>query len=626
MNKIKITYFNFILAFVISLSSCITHAQTKSTDVKTINGKKYYIHKVEKGQSLYAIAKTYGMDVNSILAENDDAIDGLKSGQELKIPFESLLSKQTIPIDTNKYVYHKVAKGETIYGITKKYNIDEKKIISYNPTIGGGLKEGGFIVVGEKKKSSTIKSATIPSTIIVTTPVPLNSYIVQQSETVYSISKKLNVSQDDILKWNPEVKDGIKQGQILKIASTKLGVTTITSTTNITTTTTISSPTNSISVIKDTTIFHKSKKGSYNIGLFLPFKLLESENINIDELVRAKASFPQTQSLALDFYFGFKKAVDSLVSKDFEVNIHLFDTEERDSTRIETICKTTEFRKLDAVFGPLYTGVFKLVSNHTKALGIPIVSPVIQQNKILFDNPLASKVTPSVYTQIESLADYCMDSLLNSSKIIIVNTTNKDQQYIRSFKNRYNDALVKHNKTLKDSLIEVKGIAGVKASYVPGKKNVIILLTNNLVYIQDFITQLYVFSDKKDITLMGFNSISNIDNLDQDYLNGLQFHFAAPNHIDFKDSTIRQLSKYYQDIYTADPSEYYFQGFDIGTYYLTNLKTQGPDFFYNLDKIIFDGVSTGFKFYRPDAETGFENRAVYIYKYSNYQLQKLGWK
>ena len=125
---------------------------------------------------------------------------------------------------------------------------------------------------------------------------------------------------------------------------------------------------------------------------------------------------------------------------------------------------------------------------------------------------------------------------------------------------------------------------------------------------------------------MGFNSVSNIDNLDQDYLNTLHFHFAAPNHIDFKDSIIGMLTKQYQEIYTADPSEYYFQGFDIGMYYLSHLKTQGPDFFLKLDANPWQGVSTDFKFYRPDADTGFENRAVNIYKYSNYQLQKSGWK
>ena len=142
MNKIKSIFLKITLSFVLCIISFVSNSQTKSTDIKTVNGKKYYIHKVEKGQSLYAIAKTYGMDVNSILAENDDAIDGLKNGQELKIPFESLLPKQALAIDTNKYLYHKIAKGETVYGITKKYAIDEKKLNSYNPTLVSGLKEG----------------------------------------------------------------------------------------------------------------------------------------------------------------------------------------------------------------------------------------------------------------------------------------------------------------------------------------------------------------------------------------------------------------------------------------------------------------------------------------------------
>jgi LysM repeat protein/ABC-type branched-subunit amino acid transport system substrate-binding protein len=611
MTKIKTTYLKFSLSFILCLISYFFSAQTKSTNIKTIGGKKYFIHKVEKGQSLYAISKIYAIDVNSILTENDEAIDGLKNGQELKIPFESLLPKQTLAIDTNKYTYHKVLKGETVYAITKKYTIDDKKLATYNPTINNGLKVGDYIIVGEKKKNDNKQSIILSSA----SGIAADTYTVQQSETMYAIAKKLNVSQEDILKWNPLVKDGIKQGQVLKIGSLKANTTL-----PIVTSSTI------VTIPEDTALIHKDKKLAYNIGLFLPFKLLESENINVDELVRAKSNFPQTQSLALDFYAGFKKAVDSLISKDFDVNIQLFDAEERDSIKIESICKTVEFKKLDAVFGPLYSGIFKLVSSHAKRMGIPIVSPVIQQNKILFDNALVSKVTPSVYTLIESLADYCSDSLKSSSNIIIVNSTTKDQQYIKTFKSRYNGSILKHIKNSKDTITEVKGVAGVKASFITGKQNVVVLLTNNLVYIQDFITQLYAFSNKKNIILMGFNSISNVDNLDQEYLNELKFHFASPNLIDFQDSTIRKFSKSYQEIYTVNPSEYYFQGFDIAMYYLSNLKNQGPDFFLNLDKYNSEGVYTGFKFYKLDNQTGFENKATYIYKYSNYKLQKLGWK
>ena len=609
MNNIKNTYLKFTLSFILCVISFICNAQTKSTDIKTISGKKYYIHKVEKGQSLYAIAKTYSMDVNSILAENDEAIDGLKPGQELKIPFESLLPRQTSAADTNRFVYHKVLKGETIYSITKKYNIEEKKLISYNhPYIDNGLKEGDYVIVGEKKKAtSTTNSVFLSSS---------DSYTVLSGETIYGISKKLNVLQDDLLKWNPEIKDGVKQGQVLKIAFKKTP-------SNATPLSLNSIPT--VIDKADTTTIHKSKKTAYNIGLFLPFKLTESENINIDDLARAKASFPETQSLALDFYIGFKKAVDSLTSKDFDLNIHLYDTDDRDSAKIEAICKTSDFKSLDVIFGPLYSSAFKIVSKYTKVNHTPIISPVIQHNKILFDNPLVSKLTPSVYSLIENLADYTLDSL-SSANLMIVNTTLKDQAYIKSFKSKYNDGLTSHNKTVKDSINEVKGIAGVKGAYVAGKKNVVVVLTNNQVYLQDFITQLNMFSDKKEIILMGFSSVSNIDNLDQDYLNSLQFHFASTNHINFKDSVTRQLAKHYQEFYIADPSEKFFEGFDIATYYLSNLKIQGPDFFLNLDKNNWSGVSMDFKFYRPDTETGFENRASTIYRYSNYQLQKIGWK
>ena len=47
MTKIKMTYLKFTLSFILCLISYVFSAQTKSTDIKTINGKKFYIHKVE---------------------------------------------------------------------------------------------------------------------------------------------------------------------------------------------------------------------------------------------------------------------------------------------------------------------------------------------------------------------------------------------------------------------------------------------------------------------------------------------------------------------------------------------------------------------------------------------------
>lgn len=588
-------------------------AQTKSSEVRTINGKKYYIHKVEKGQSLYAISKAYNIDVNSVLAANDDAIDGLNVGQELKIPFETLMIPST-NIDTNKYVYHLIQKGETVYAITKKYNIDDKTINTFNPSINKGIKEGEYLIVGEKKKKVTqnLIRNTLKDTLL---------YTVGSGETVYGLTVKFNILQSQILACNPMAKDGIKQGQLLKIPQKKSA--------NISS---ANQNTNSLPDVEslssfnsDSIVFKKPKKSSYNIGLFLPFKLEDIDAINIEELHRSKSSFPATQALAIDFFTGFKKAVDSLSEKDFDITLSLFDVGEKDSLKVEALCKTGDFKKLDVIFGPLYSNEFKLLAIRAKSLNIPIVSPLTQQNKILYKNYLASKITPSLYTLIEGLADYCSDSLTSSSNMMIVNTARKDLAYLDAFKNKFNENLIKKGKSLKDSIREVKGIAGVKSAYIDGKKNVVVVFTNNQVYLQDFITQLASFSDKKEIVLIGFNSLTSIDNLDQEYLNRLHFHFATASHLDYEKPETQLLVKYYQEIYSTDPSDYFFQAFDIAHYYLTNLKTQGPTFFLNLDKALSKGVSIDFKFYRPDAYTGFENRAMSIYKYDNYKLVKTGW-
>ena len=79
--------FNFSFLVFNSASAQQPSLVKKSDNIETIDGKKFYIHSVEKGQTLYSIAKAYGTTVDVVLHENPDAIDGLKSGDKLKIPY-----------------------------------------------------------------------------------------------------------------------------------------------------------------------------------------------------------------------------------------------------------------------------------------------------------------------------------------------------------------------------------------------------------------------------------------------------------------------------------------------------------------------------------------------------------
>lgn len=139
-----------VAIFYFLLLSGASYAQDKkSSPVRktkssaTINGAKFLLHTVEKGQTLFAIAKFYKLEVNDIVVENPEAINGIKPGQVLRIPTE----KKVALNDTTNCINHTVEKGETVYSITKKYNISNDRFKALNPEVKDGLKIGQQVKV-----------------------------------------------------------------------------------------------------------------------------------------------------------------------------------------------------------------------------------------------------------------------------------------------------------------------------------------------------------------------------------------------------------------------------------------------------------------------------------------------
>ena len=559
----------YIFFLVLIISSSNSFAQTKSNIIQTIDGKKCYIHKIEKGQSLYSLTKLYTVSLDEIYKLNPETKLGTKTGQEIKIPFvsQTISSTPTVAtvnsatvlntfsnsstIDTTKFYCHKVAKGETLYAILKKYNKTEKELTQINPNFTNSIKEGQLIAIDPKPAQANNKN-------------PIN---------IKTIEAKLD--------------SGFSNAII------------------------------------------KSKKTNYTIALILPFKLDQTINIELNDLVKNKVNFPQVPALAVDFYLGFKRCVDSLTAKDFEVNIELYDIDDKDSLKLTQIVSSPNFKQLDFIFGPLYSNGFKVISQKAKELNIPIISPITQQNKMLYNNIYASKTNPSQFTLLESLADYCIDSLITpNTNIILMAPYEKDAKevsYVKAFKKYYNEKQKQLGKTAKDTVTVVRGLLGVKTAYKSGVKNIVVSLSNNQVFIADFTTQLAVYADKKDITLCGWQNTTVTDNIDQEYLNQLHYTFPYQYNI-INTASYNSIIDSYKAQQNTYPSDYYFIGFDVALYYLNNLKDKGPNFIYNLNNLNAETNYTRFKYTRPDATTGFDNRGVYIFNYNNYQLYKTGWK
>ncbi len=126
-----------------------------------IDTNLYYIHKVKKGETLYSISRKYKIKVKKIVKANPQVENGLKVGQILQVPKSNIkIPKNTENTttknitDTTKYKYHTVIKHETLYSLSKLYNISIDSIKIFNPEIKTkGLKTGMILKLPKKNKT-----------------------------------------------------------------------------------------------------------------------------------------------------------------------------------------------------------------------------------------------------------------------------------------------------------------------------------------------------------------------------------------------------------------------------------------------------------------------------------------
>lgn len=117
----------------------------------------YRDHIIETKQTLYSLGLIYNVNVEDILKANPGlTADNFQTGKTIKIPvykgnLSELTDRQTYtdnsPQNTMRMLTHVVKKGETIYKISKQYNLSEGELYKYNPILKSGLKTGMVISI-----------------------------------------------------------------------------------------------------------------------------------------------------------------------------------------------------------------------------------------------------------------------------------------------------------------------------------------------------------------------------------------------------------------------------------------------------------------------------------------------
>lgn len=158
----NLIFFCFVSQSLFAQENFVPAAVTRSTQIIQESGNKYYVHKVEKGQTLYSISKAYEIPVKEILLLNPAAEEGIKAEMILKIPAEKN-KKSTGQIDeSGKFILHSVEKKQTLYAISKIYKVDEESIIKANPGVDfASLSVGSSIKIPQQSVKNIVPEEVV---------------------------------------------------------------------------------------------------------------------------------------------------------------------------------------------------------------------------------------------------------------------------------------------------------------------------------------------------------------------------------------------------------------------------------------------------------------------------------
>ena len=155
-------------------------------------------------------------DYSQIIEEKEsqpDEIIAEENRYDDEVMEENLTVEELEELDREKVpLFHIVEAGETIYAISRKYNISIDEIYRINELspedkIGIGQKiylDDPFERMNEPVIENSGKNSYI-------------NYTVKKGDTMYSISKQHNASIEDILEWNNKADYNLKEGEILRI-------------------------------------------------------------------------------------------------------------------------------------------------------------------------------------------------------------------------------------------------------------------------------------------------------------------------------------------------------------------------------------------------------------------------
>lgn len=577
--------------------------------VNAQENQSYFLHTIEKGQSLYSISSMYNVSQADIIRLNPGSDDKIYVGRTLRIP--------RTEADAQQETFHTIVPGETLYRLTVKYNVSAKAICDANPGLSAESFRIGQVIRIPSALDTAISAAIAPETAgkpaegpSIQAPVTSrcrDMHRVKRKETIFSISREYGITEAELIAANPELQgdNKIKKGDFLCIPYPSSSART-------------QQDARTQAAPSDKELFNENRKSSERISVIKAAVLLPFLPDGASKSESAKM---------VEYYEGFLMAVDSLKRTGTSVDLYTYSTGSATSS-LSSILGKSEMKEMDIIFGPLHQQHIKPLADFADKHDIRLVIPFTSKDNTVFRNPSVYQInTPQSYLYSE-VYDHFVRQFPNANVIFIeASQYTKDKaDFIKGLKEELGNRSIPTKSLKEDATVE-----SLKAVLRDDRENIFVPTSGSNVTLIKILPQLTLLVREKPESRIHLFGYPEWQTYTKDHLEAffeLDTYFYSSFYTNNLLPAAIHFTKNYRKWYGKDMDERYpkfgMLGFDTGYFFLKGLSRYGSGFEKNLDKMDLVPIQTGFKFQRVNNWGGFINRKVFFVHFTkNFELIKL---
>ena len=541
--------------------------------------------------------------------------DTLMAQDYVNTPVE--ISKEKVRIDGKVCYSHVVQEKQTLFSISKAYEVSIDDIYRFNPDVKeNGLKKNAIIIIpskdalkketeaatknDEKHSSEVIKESQPTETAAVTETKSVSNtksqrvHVAKWYEDLNMIAAHYGVSAEEIMKANGLASKKLNKRHKLiipypgevTVAATEIVQREMPS--DSTTVETVPADTATTAIETVTPAYYPKQKVDATVIMPLTTAAGEPNRNN------------------RDFYCGVLLAVYDMSEEGIDCNLNVYDIMDRQSQfSVEAI------KGSDVVIGPVssadLTRLF-FATNNVNA----VVSPLDPRAERLTKEHRAMIQAPTPHiAQYKDLVNWIGEEYSEGDKVLIITEKGARLSGITSqMKEALDSSSLAYN-TFSYSILEGRDITEPLTALMSTEgANRVIVASESEAFVNDVVRNLnLLIYNNIDIVLYAPSKIRSFETIEVENFHNTSMHVSLGYYIDYESDNVKSFLKRYRALFNTEPTQFAFQGYDIARYFIGLSAEYGENWKNHLTDESKDMLQSTFQFTRP-AVGGYINSGV----------------